>query len=280
MWEQVFVETTRGRFEVFTQGEGEPICVTHFYSEFNESGDYFAETFISTNKVILVNLREAGNSEKSSQPYELSFLESVFDLEAIREALGFHKWGFAGHSTGGMLGVVYGIYCSNHLKFNVIVGAAAREYMTFSPECIYNDKHPKFNKMQMLIEELKRSDIPLQTRRELTKERTKLSLFKPESYDEIFPFNVHKKMSSIRMNYFSRELQIFDVTRKLKLISTPTLIICGKYDVQCPLTYSLEMNELIPRSTLIIFTMSNHYPFLEEPNRFMNEIKTFIKEII
>ncbi len=33
MGEQVFVETTRGRFEIFTQGEGEPLCVTHLYSE-------------------------------------------------------------------------------------------------------------------------------------------------------------------------------------------------------------------------------------------------------
>ncbi|WP_419881610.1 alpha/beta fold hydrolase [Peribacillus sp. B-H-3] len=280
MWKQVFVETARGRFEIFTQGEGEPLCVTHFYSEFNETGDYFAETFIRTNKVILVNLREAGNSVKSSQPYDLSLLETVLDLEAIREALGLRKWGFAGHSTGGMLGVVYGIYYSGKLTFSVIVGAAAREYMTFSPECIYNEEHPHFNKMQKLIEELKRSDLPLQTRRELTKERTKLSLFQPERYDEIFPFTVHKKMSSIRLNYFSRELQVFDVTRKLQLISVPTLIICGKYDVQCPLTYSLEMNELIPSATLIIFTKSNHYPFLEEPDRFSAEIKTFIKEVI
>ncbi|MEY9975188.1 hypothetical protein ABH968_000130 [Lysinibacillus sp. RC79] len=93
MWKQEFVETSRGRFEIFTKGIGEPLCVTHFYSEFNETGDYFAETFVSTNKVILVNLREAGNSEKATQPYELSLLESVFDLEAIRESLGFNKWG-------------------------------------------------------------------------------------------------------------------------------------------------------------------------------------------
>lgn len=45
MWDRVMVETTRGSFEVFTAGEGEPICVTHLYSEFNETGDHFAEKF-------------------------------------------------------------------------------------------------------------------------------------------------------------------------------------------------------------------------------------------
>lgn len=279
-WEKNFVNTPRGTFELFIKGKGEPICVTHLYSEFNETGDYFAESFVKTHKVFLVNLREAGNSEKASQPYELSLLESIFDLEAIREALGHNKWGFAGHSTGGMLGVIYGIYFSNSLKFNVIVGAAAREYMTFSPDCIYNKEHRNYRRMQDLIEVLKRSDLPIDTRKELSKERTKLSLFEPARFDELFSLNIQKKMSAIRLNYFSREVQIFDVTKKLKLISTPTLIICGKYDVQCPITYSIEMNELIPHSTLILFNKSNHYPFLEEAELFNKEIKTFMLERI
>lgn len=66
--------------------------------QFNETGDYFAETFTKTHKVYLVNLREAGNSAKAVEPYQLSMLETIFDLEAVREELGFEKWGFAGHS--------------------------------------------------------------------------------------------------------------------------------------------------------------------------------------
>ncbi len=67
------------------------------------------ETFTETNKVFLVNLRETGHSEKAKEPYQLSRLESIFDLEALREKLGFVKWGFVGHSTGGILGIVSGI---------------------------------------------------------------------------------------------------------------------------------------------------------------------------
>lgn len=33
--------------------------------------------------------------------------ETIKDLEAIREALYINKRGFAGHSTGGMLALVY-----------------------------------------------------------------------------------------------------------------------------------------------------------------------------
>lgn len=278
-WNRRLVPTSRGEFEVFVKGEGKPLCVTHLYSEFNETGDYFANTFTSTHQVFLVNLRESGHSAKAVEAFQLSMLETVFDLEAIREALGFENWAFAGHSTGGMLGLIYAIYFSDSLTFNVIVGAAAREYATFSTDCIYNQNHPQFSKMQELIEELKRADLSNQYRKDLTIERTKLSLFEPERYSEIFSLKINKKMSAIRMNFFNRELQIYDVTKKLKLISSPTLIMCGKHDVQCPLSYSLDMNDEIPGSQLIIFHKSNHYPFLEEEDLFRKEFKHFISEI-
>ena len=68
-WVHQIIETSRGNFEVFTKGKGEPVCVTHHYSEFNDTGDYFANIYTSTNKVFLVNLRDAGNSDKPSSPH-------------------------------------------------------------------------------------------------------------------------------------------------------------------------------------------------------------------
>ncbi len=177
-----------------------------------------------------------------------------------------------------MLGIIYGIYFSKSLTFNVIVGAAAREYMTFSKDCIYNPKHSQFTRMQELNETLKRSGISSEKRKELKIERTKLSLFDPEKYDELFCLNISKGMSAIRMDFFSRELQVYDVTKKLEFISTPTLIICGRNDVQCPVLYSIEMEEGIPNSKLVIIEKSNHYPFLEEAQQFIEEYNLFIKE--
>lgn len=278
-WDKNLIATARGEFEVFTKGEGAPLCVTHHYSEFNETGDYFAEAFTKTNRVYLVNLREAGSSDKAVHPYQLSMLETVLDLEAVREELGFEKWGFAGHSTGGMLGVIYGIYFSDKLSCNVIVGAAAREYMTFSSDCIYNAKHPQFERMQELMEILKQPDLPPERKEELKVQRTKLSLANPDKYEKYFSKDIRKGMSAVRLNFFSRELHIFDVTKKLGLITAPTLIICGKHDVQCPLEYSVEMKDLIPNSTLAIFDKSNHYPFLEEADLFTEVYSSFVKRL-
>lgn len=32
MWERKFIETERGKFELFIKGNGEPMCVTHLSS--------------------------------------------------------------------------------------------------------------------------------------------------------------------------------------------------------------------------------------------------------
>ncbi|OZM58334.1 proline iminopeptidase [Lottiidibacillus patelloidae] len=274
-WIKKNVKTSRGNFEIFIKGEGEPVCVTHLYSSFNESGDYFADTFTESNKVILVNLREAGNSEKEHEPYQLSMLEALFDLEAIRETLGYKMWSFAGHSTGGMLGVLYGIYFSNSLHKLIIVGAAARDY-TESENCIYNEKHESFAYMQQLLEGLKSKDISETERINLTENRTKLSLKKPKKFNDYFSKAINKKMCAERLNFFNRELVIFDVTKKLQHIICPTLIICGRFDVQCPVEYSIEMNKSIPKSSLVVLEYSNHYPFLEEEKHFKNSVESFL----
>ncbi|WP_353050061.1 alpha/beta hydrolase [Bacillus sp. ISL-39] len=52
----------------------------------------------------------------------------------------------------------------------------------------------------------------------------------------------------------------------------------GRYDVQCPLSFSVEINELIPNSQLFVFNESNHYPFLEEKSLFRQVILTYLKE--
>lgn len=278
-WKQELLNTKRGCFEVFRKGSGEPLCVTHHYSAFNASGDHFADAFTETHEVFLVNMREAGHSERAHEPYQLGFLETVFDLEAVREALGFDSWTFAGHSTGGMIGTVYGIYFSKSLNSLVIVGSAAREFISGSAQCIYHEDHPDYVRMQELNITLKGSSLPEDERKALTRERISFSLYKPERFPSLFPPHVTKRISATRMDFFNREIQLFDVTRKLHLIDTPTLIVCGRHDVQCPLLYSEEMREGIPGAELVVFDESNHYPFLEEKERFRTVSERFFGKV-
>ena len=55
-------------------------------------------------------------------------IETIHDLEAIREVLQLPTWHFAGHSTGGMLGLLYAITYPNSLQSLVVAGATASNY--------------------------------------------------------------------------------------------------------------------------------------------------------
>ncbi|MEK4580646.1 MULTISPECIES: alpha/beta fold hydrolase [Bacillus] len=274
MWTQQIINTKRGTFEIFTKGNGEPLCITHHYSQFNETGDYFADVFTATHRVLLINLRNAGNSAKANSKKELSMIETVHDLEAIREALQLPTWHFAGHSTGGMLGLLYAITYPNSLQSLVIVGAAASNY-TETLFCIYHPAHPQFHYMQQLIENLKSPHLTNAERKKLSTKRTELSLYKPENYNSYFCKPIQKTMSASRMNAFSCEYPLFDLRKYLPSIHTKTLIICGRHDVQCPIQYSIEMHEGIRNSIFVPFEDSNHYPFLEEASRFTSITQEF-----
>lgn len=278
MWKQQMIHTERGTFELFTKGSGEPLCITHHYSQFNETGDYLADVFTATHRVFLINLRDAGNSVKAKAENELRMIETIHDLEAIREALQLPTWHFAGHSTGGMLGLLYAITYLNSLQSLVVAGAAASNY-TETPFCIYHPAHPQFHYMQQLIENLKTPHLTNIERKELSTNRTKLSLYKPEKYNSYFCKPIQKTMSASRMNAFANEYPSFDLRESLPSIQTKTLIICGRHDVQCPIRYSIEMHKSIRNSIFIPFEESNHYPFLEEATLFTSTTQTFYKSL-
>ncbi|MGH0429089.1 alpha/beta fold hydrolase [Bacillus hominis] len=275
MWKQQIVNTKRGTFELFTKGDGEPLCITHHYSQFNETGDYFADIFTSTHRVFLINLRDTGNSVKAQSENELSMIETIHDLEAIKEALQLPIWHFAGHSTGGMLGLLYAITYPNSLQSLVVVGTAASNY-TETAFCIYHPAHPQFHYMQELIENLKSPHLTNEERKELSIKRTKLSLYKPENYNYYFCKPIQKTMSASRMNAFSHEYSSFDLREFLPSIKIKTLIICGRHDVQCPIQYSIEIHKGIRNSIFVPFEDSNHYPFLEEADQFTTTTQQFL----
>jgi proline iminopeptidase len=276
MWQQKLIQTERGAFEIFEAGNGEPLCVTHLYSEFNDRGYYFADRFVDDFKVYLVNLKETGNSTGVRDEDELSMSETSKDLEAIRMALGYDNWNFAGHSTGGMLGLVYAANHPDSLKRLIVGGASAtNEYMEHE-ESIYSDKNPLNNRLKEVFSILKSQRSTKEERVQAGREWTEMSLNDPGRFDEYFSKPSSGKVVQKRLDYYSyTELPTYDIREDISRIKTPTIIFCGKYDAQCPFVYSEEIFHLVPNSAFYIFEDSNHSPHLEEEEKFSRMVKDF-----
>lgn len=273
MWVQQLIETTRGTFEIFIKGNGEPMCVTHLYSAFNANGNTFAQAFTNYFTVYLVNLRGAGNSVGFQRADELSMNASINDLEAIREALHFKKWAFAGHSTGGMLGLVYAIRAPQSLAQIIIGGASAsKEYMNH-PGSIYCKDNMNNKRLLEIFTTLNSPSSLSEEKRAAGREWTEMSIYRPEKYEEYF--NVPNSGSVVpdRLNYYSySELPTYDLMTHLSSITVQTTVYCGLHDAQCPYLFSEQIAHAIPNASLFTFEESNHFPFTEEPEKFMDMI--------
>ncbi|GAA0471508.1 alpha/beta hydrolase [Alkalibacillus silvisoli] len=275
MWTKRLIETNRGVFEIFEKGEGEPLAVTHHYSAFNEKGNSFANPFTDFYRVFLINLRGAGNSVKAEHDDEYSMDESIYDLDAIREALGYDKWAFAGHSTGGMLALKYAILRSQSLTKIVAGGAAASYEYGLDPNSIYCKENPNFTRIVEIMDRLNDPTTPVETRRQLGYEWALMSYYSEDKLKESLKKPNSGKAVGERLDYFRKvEYPHFDIREELKSITTPSFIYTGKYDAQCPMKFGVEIAELIPNASLTIFEKSNHNPFSEEENEFLEFVRS------
>jgi proline iminopeptidase len=269
MWRQKIVETKRGAFEIFECGEGEPLAVAHLYSEFDERGNALAHPFTPYYHVFLINVRGAGNSVKAKDPQEYRMEQTVADLEAIRESLGFDKWAFAGHSTGGMLGLKYASAAPRSLSKLIVGGTAASYEYAAHPDCIYHHKNKNYPRIMEIMEALNNSETSVETRKELSYEWALMSYYSEDKLKESLKKPNSGRTTGERLDFFRKvEYRDYDVRENLKLIELPSFIFAGRYDAQCPVQFGIEIAELLLNAQLTIFEQSNHFPFLEEEEAF------------
>lgn len=256
------------------KGEGPPLCVTHMYSEYNDNGNTFANPFTDFYSVYLVNLKGCGNSDLANNDSEYSMKETVKDLEAIREALYINKWGVAGHSTGGMLALVYATEAQESLTKIIVGGAAASMEYASHKDSIYCSENENFNRIVSIMNALNDDSTLQEERKALSREWALMSFYSGEKLEEALKFPNSGKTVGNRLNYFRQvEYKNYDVRQKLEYVKIPSFIYCGKHDAQCPYIFSREIANLIPNTVLTKFEESNHNPFVEEIdkiNQFVN----------
>lgn len=276
MWKRRMIETARGKFEVFVQGEGEPVCITHLYSEFNDLGYYFADAFVDDFEVYLVNLKGAGSSTKPAMETEMSMKESVRDLEGIREALDLEQWGFAGHSTGGMLGLVYATSFPDSLSKVMVGGATATNKYLEHEGSMYSPSSPLNERWKEIFSILASSEQTIDKKRAARREWTDLSLYNKGNRERYFQKPSSGKIVQKRLDYFSfNDLPHFDIQDELTEVGIPAIVYCGRHDAQCPPIFSEDIDARLKNSKLYIFEESNHFPYLEENDRFIAMISDF-----
>jgi proline iminopeptidase len=276
-------------------GRGAPLMIVHGGP--GASHDYFLPYLLPlarNNKVIFIDERGSGRSEKLEDASQYTVENMVEDVEAVRQALNLGKMSLLGHSYGGVLAQAYALKYQKNLT-HLILGS------TFSSTSAFN---------AVLARE--KQNMPTDAREKLTA-LEKAGLFGngkdweknryPDEYarlawgDGYFPYlyqrrpdpnydpvagnttnswDLYREMWGSHGEFIvDGNLKSVEYTDRLSTIHVPTLVICGDHDESDP-ALSRAMHEKISGSQLVILPQSGHLGFVDQPNLYIKSLNDFL----
>ena len=278
-------------------GKGAPLLVVHGGP--GASHDYFLPYLLPlarTNKVIFIDERGSGRSERLQDASKYTVENMVEDVEAVRLALGLGKINLLGHSYGGVLAQAYALKYQKNLT-HLILGS------TFASTAAMNDVLAR--EKQAMEPEARQKLQSLEDAGLFGKGKPWEKNRYPNDYavlawgDGYFPFlyrnhpdpnydpaagNTKNSWDLYREMWGSHgefvidgNLKSVEYTDRLSSIHVPTLVMCGDHDESDP-SLSHTMHDKIAGSKLVILPKSGHMTFVDQPDMFIQTVNSFLHE--
>jgi proline iminopeptidase len=256
-------------------GEGTPIVFLHGGLGWDSSYliRSFAPMFEGEDfQLVFLDIRGNGRSKFDG---ELSFDLFVSDLRALCERLNERVVLF-GHSYGGLIAQSFALQHPESLSrlildstfpaFDFLPEAMARIQAKASPEQMHT-----FGRVFSEVET--EADFA-----DATAELLPLYFHDvPDGWVAEFSDEVLPRVDAFRKG--SALLGEFNTVEQLGYIDVPTWIAGGASDIYPLEQTSVRLNKLIPNSSLEIFELSGHFPFVEENEKYRNALMKFLGEV-
>ena len=277
---RVVALSTGARLYVETQGTGRPILVLHGGLGLDHT--YFQpwlDPLQGTSKLIYVDLPGNGRSPAGADS-EATLDRMADDLDALRTTLNIGKWDVLGHSYGGFVAQAYALKHPDAVSHLVLVDTSPAPRLIPRPESA----------------RLIAAAMTPQIADALKTMASVGSGAKPEGGDTELQNAWHAVMP-VYFHDFPTELLIatdrtlfrehafvlgtpatfsFDTRAALPGLAVPTLVGVGKWDAILPVSHSEALRSAIPGAELVVFDRSGHFPFIEERDRFLEVIRSFL----
>jgi proline iminopeptidase len=234
-------------------------------------------------RMVYLDQRGCGRSERPwDGHYSLEVL--VADLEALRQELGVERWVLMGHSFGGTLALEYAARHPEHVAGVVDVSGlsdSAASFATWKREL--ERLHP--GRLTETASDEDASDYT-QVMRALRgldargffntlQFRNTVYLQMQEAVDVESGL---RNTGELSRALFSNELASYRFTASER-ITAPVLIVGGRYDHAIGLESMQALAKLLPRATLLEYEQSGHFPYLEEADRFEQDVTRFLSSL-
>ena len=269
-----FIEVEKNvRLHVTDLGDGIPVVLIHGWPLSDAMYEYqYADLVKNGYRAIGITLRGFGQSDKPYGRYDYDVY--VDDIKVVLEELQIEHAVLCGFSFGGATVIRFASkYNNEHISKLALFGAAA-------PCEVRKDDFPYGLPKDVLnsLIELNAANRP-----QLIEEFGKLFA----ATETALPKNISDWLTRIQFQAsgYTMEQGLYmirdsDLRADLEKITIPTAIFHGKLDKLCPFELAEQLHKGIANSKLVTFENSGHALFLEERQKFNDELIRFIKEPI
>ncbi len=278
-----FVVVGDTRLYFTAHGAGEPLLVVHGGPGLDQRYMRpWLDGLQDVARVVYYDQRGTGGSTGPFTAEALHFDQFVEDLDRIRIAMGWERFTVLGHSWGGILAVAYARLHPERLD-GLILMSTAEPGTRFAAQAAQRSQDVRSAEDQARIQEIMASDAFAEGESAPVSEIFRI-VFRSTLAD---PSDI-EKLDLALSEATARNRQ--EVTRLLQQgmvqpewwpdlgsIAVPTLILHGRHDPQ-PMEMAVAMSDSFPDARLVRLRESGHFPFAEEPEVVMNEIRSFLRE--
>lgn len=270
---QEYIEVEPGvRLHITDLGQGKTVVLIHGYPLSDASWEYQYQALIKAGyRVLGITLRGFGQSDKPFGKY--NYDQFAADIKVVLDKLQIKDAFIGGHSMGGAIAMHYvAKYGAAHVTGLGLFSAAAPSH-TKKPDFDY----PFFttNDITQWVE-LNNNDRPGLLA--AVGERFTLTPTSVSPGIGGWLYGIELQSSPYAMEQALIALRDEDLRPDLPKIKIPTLIMHAREDKIVAYALAEFMNKQIAGSELITFDKSGHASFIEEKDKFNEELISFLKK--
>jgi len=260
-------------YHVLGNAAGAPLLFINGGPGFDHSFHHLSpvwERLAASRRVVFFDQPGTGQSWPVGPEDSVSLAEVIDSMEAIRKGLDAPCLILIGHSWGGYVAMTYALRYPANVEAMILVDSVAAKIA--STEYLFGALFPDIAVQLRGLSAEYPEQVQMYIR--LT---TAMSFYSPEIRDRIIAAMGRVGYNS-RLEVLEKEAEAHDLTGELRALAMPVLVTTGRFDANVAPRIAWTLHQAIPRSSLVVFERSGHYPMLEEPERFVAVIDEFLRQ--
>jgi proline iminopeptidase len=278
-------------------GDGKPLFIVHGGP--GASHEYFLPYLLPlarNHKLVFIDERGSGQSEKLADPTGYTVEAMVEDLETVRRELGLGKIDLLGHSFGGVLAQAYALKYQQNLDHLVLCSTFHSTRKLNDVFRVMKEKMP--TELRARIARMEANGL-FGHGKDYEKNRYTNEYMIAAWGEGYFPYlfqnhpdpnysptdngkmswDLYREMWGSHGEFMiDGNLRSVEYEDRLSEIKVPTLINAGDMDESDP-SLARDMHGKIPGSTLVVFPKSGHMTFVDQPVMFIRTVDEFLRTV-